>query len=254
MDKNMKILLSLCRFYLRTLTTTMKKVKIFRIILIPGMILVNAVTVNAQAEKKPKLSTGADLVSSYVWRGTRYGTGPAVQPSIEVSSGFFSAGAWGSFDFGGYQESDLWFSLSLPGGLSAGMTDYYYPGLDYFDYSGNTGSHAFEVNLGFSRWGLDLNAGYVINRAGNAGSAGNDKYFEAKYSFSNFFLLAGAGDGWHTTDSETGQNRFRFCNIGIGVLKEIKVTDSFGIPVSGQLVFNPDRKTMFIVAGLSLHN
>jgi hypothetical protein len=224
------------------------------IILLSSIAIVFLTTgvIYSQDEKPSPFSAGADIYSSYVWRGTKYGSGPSVQPSVKFSSKYFSAGAWGSFDFNGYQEADLWFSFTLPAGISLGMTDYYYPDLDYTDISDTTGSHGYEVNLGFSKWGLSLSGNYMLNKAGGAGTKGGDLYFEAKYSFKALYLFAGAGNGWHTTDNADGSDRFRFCNIGAGVTKEIKVTDNFSIPVNGQVIFNPDRKKMYIMAGFSL--
>ncbi len=132
------------------------------------------------------------------------------------------------------------------------MTDYYYPAYDYFDYTATSGSHAYEINLGFSEWGMTLSGNYILNEAGNAGSKGGDKYFEVKYSFKALYLLTGAGDGWHSISTETGKDRFAICNLGLGVSRETKVSDKFRIPVNGQLIFNPDTKKMFIVAGFTL--
>jgi hypothetical protein len=206
----------------------------------------------SQDEKISKFTTGADFYSSYIWRGTKYGSGPSIQPMLKFSAGPFTAGVWGSFDFNGYQEADLYISFSLPAGFSLGMTDYYYPDYDYFDYSDTTGSHAFEINFGFSKGGLSLSGNYIINKAGNAGTMGGDKYFEAKYSFKSLFLLIGAGDGWHSTNKDNGSDRFVLCNLGLGVTREIKITEKFSIPVNGQLIFNPDRHKMYIIAGFTL--
>ena len=72
-------------------------------------------------------------------------------------------------------------------------------------------------------------------------------YFQVGYAFKTFNISVGAGDGWHTSDTE-----FNVCHIGIGTSKEIKITDTFSIPVSGQVIVNPDKKQMYIVAGFSL--
>ena len=40
---------------------------------------------------------GADLVSSYVWRGTQFGSGAHIQPYVSLSTGDLELGAWGSF-------------------------------------------------------------------------------------------------------------------------------------------------------------
>jgi hypothetical protein len=214
--------------------------------------LIISTTIFSQEEKSSPFTASADIFSSYVWRGTRYGRGPAIQPKLELNAGPFTAGAWGSFDFSGYEETDLYISFSLPAGFSLGMTDYYYPELDYFDYSDSTGSHAFEINLGFKKGGLALSANYILNEAGNAGSKGGDKYFEVKYSFDSFNLFVGAGDGWHTSDSFDGKDRFTICNIGLGASRSIKITDNFSIPVTGQLIFNPDLGRIHIVVGFTL--
>jgi hypothetical protein len=214
-----------------------------------GMLVCNSLF--SQEEKSSPFNAAADIYSSYVWRGTKYGKGPAIQPKLEFMAGPFTAGAWGSFDFSDYQETDLYISFSLPAGFFLGMTDYYYPYLDYFDYSDTTGSHAFEINLGFIVGGLSLSANYILNEAGGAGSEGGDKYFEARYSFDYFDIFVGAGDGWHTLNSTDGTDRFVVCNIGLGTTQQIKITDSFSVPVTGQLVFNPDIKRMYLVAGFT---
>jgi hypothetical protein len=205
-----------------------------------------------EEEKNSRISTGADFYSSYIWRGTNYGTGPAIHPVIKFVSGPFTAGCWGAFDFNGFQETDLYLSFSLPAGISLGITDYYYPSQDYFDYSDTSGSHAFEVNLGFSKGNFSLSANYILNEAGGAGSKGGDKYFEAKYSFKSFNMFIGAGDGWHSTNTSDGRDKFTICNIGLGTTRTIRITDSFSIPVTGQIVFNPDLERMYIVVGFTL--
>ncbi len=200
----------------------------------------------AQEESLSPWSAGADLFSSFIWRGSRQGSGPHIQPAMEFAKGSFSAGAWGSFDLHGYEEVDIWFAFDLPGGFSAGMQDYYLPGLRYFDCSTADGSHAFEVNLDWESESVSLSANYIINEAGGIGSYGSDLYFEAGYSFDFVSLFLGAGNGWHT-----GSGQFRVCNIGLEVTKEIEVTDRFAIPVTGQLILNPDREQMFLVVGFS---
>ncbi|MBW6501019.1 MAG: hypothetical protein K0B05_06445 [Bacteroidales bacterium] len=205
----------------------------------------------AQEEPENKFNTGVDFYSNYIWRGSVFGTGPAIQPSLEFVSGNFAMGVWGSFDAHGYQEADLYLNYNLFPGLVIGFTDYYYPALRYFDYSSISGSHAFEASLRFERSGFSLQANYIINQAGGAGSLGGDKYFEAGYDFGSFNIFAGAGDGWHTYDPETGTGRFNVCNVGIGTTRTIKVTDSFKIPLTGQIVINPDQEKLIIVAGFS---
>jgi len=210
------------------------------------------IPVYSQEEPVSKLSLGADIYSNYIFRGTKYGTGPAIQPAIKYTGSLLNVGAWGSVDFSGYQEVDLYFFISLPAGISLGMTDYYYPELEYFDYSATSGSHAFEINLGFSKGKLNLTGNYIVNQARGAGSLGGDKYLQAGYSFKYFNLFVGAGDGWHTYDPDTSEDKFAVCNLGLGTTKTINITNSFSIPVIGQLIFNPDKEQLFIVVGFTL--
>jgi hypothetical protein len=208
---------------------------------------------SGQAEERgSSWTTGADFYSSFIWRGTRQGSGPAVQPVLEFNAGLFTAGAWGSFDFRDYQEVDLYLSFAFSEGLSFGIQDYYTPDLSYFDYSRSSGSHAFELNLNYSGEHVSLEADYVINEAGGVGSLGGDLYFEARVSFDYFSVFMGAGNGWHTYDSDTDKASFNVCNIGIETSKTVEITDRFSIPVIGQLIFNPDKEQMFIVVGFTL--
>jgi len=196
--------------------------------------------------KAQEWSTGVDLYSSYVWRGTNF-SGPSLQPYVDFTAGGFSIGAWGSQGYDGFQEMDLYLSYGFDFGLSLGLTDYYYPGTEYFDFSTESGAHAFEINAGFEAGALSLSANYILNEAGGAASAGGDMYFEAGVSAGSVDLFVGAGDGWHTPDGEFG-----VCNVGIGTSKEVTMTDSFSLPVSGSVILNPTTEQFFIVVGISL--
>lgn len=227
------------------------KKKLF-VSLISAGIITLFIPVYSQSDTGSKLIAGADFYSSYIWRGTKYGNGPVVQPSVRYSGEKFTAGAWGSFDFSGFQEADLFLSFSVTPWLSFGLTDYYYSNLPYNDFTEESGSHAYEINAGFSKWNISLSANYILNKADGIGSNGGDKYFEAGYAINSFKVFIGAGDGWHTAESGTVEDRFAVCNIGIGINRNIRITETFSIPVTGQVIFNPDRNQMFLVAGFSI--
>jgi hypothetical protein len=197
-----------------------------------------------EEEKKSPFSLGADFYSNYVWRGSLFGTGPAFQPSVKFNTGGLTVGVWGSFDAAGYAEADPYISYAFKG-FSIGLTDYYYPRLGGSFASDST--NAVEFNAGYTIGGLSLSANYVFNKASIPASAGKDKYFQAVYAFKNVNFTVGAGDGWYTSDG-----KFAVCNIGIGTGKVIKITDSFSIPVTGQVIFNPEKNKMFMVVGFSL--
>lgn len=200
----------------------------------------------AQEQQESDFTVNADVYSSFIWRGSKLGTGPAFQPSVKFSGGGLTVGVWGSFDANGYSEADPYISYSFPFGLSLGLTDYYLPGLSFFETSKETGSHAFELNAGFTKGRITLGANYIFNEAGGIASAGGDKYFQIGYSFSNVSLIAGAGDGWYTSDGE-----FDLCNISIGASKILQITEKFALPLSGQVILNPEKQMFYVVAGFS---
>lgn len=209
------------------------------------LLAICTLNVKSQEAKSSSFSVGADIYSNYIWRGTKFGTGPAFQPTVKFNTGGLTLGVWGSFDAAGYTETDPYISYAFSNGLSIGMTDYYYPSLGG-SFTADS-SNAYEMNVGFTKGGLSLSANYILNKASLPASAGKDKYFQAGYAFTNFNVFVGGGDGWHTTDG-----KFNLCNVGIGTGKVIKLSDSFSIPVTGQVIFNPDRNQLFLVVGFTL--
>ncbi len=201
-------------------------------------------TTGVQAQS---VEASADIVSSYVWRGTKF-AGASIQPGVTYSNGGFAAGAWGSAGFDGtFLEADLFANYTFDFGLMLGITDYYFPGTDYFDVSKATGAHGFELNLGYSIKDFSLSANYMLNEAGGALTAGGDMYFELGYAFKSFSVFAGAGSGWHTPDA-----KFGVVNVGISSSKEVKITEDFSLPVSASMILNPTTQQFYVVAAISL--
>ena len=223
------------------------------------MTLLISISLYAQEEeKKSPFSLGTDVVSSYVWRGTKVGTGPNLQPWMKFVKGGFTLGAWGStsfHDFGDVAEVDLYASYAFKFGLSAGLTDYYYQGSPALRYGSDSASHAIEINLGYTIKSFSVAANYVVNDASKGSPAnkpgGGDMYFEANYAFKNFGVYMGAGNGWHADDNDDGEDVFGLCNIGMKASKAIKITDEFSIALNGALSVNPNREQLNFVVGIS---
>ncbi len=193
--------------------------------------------------KAQEVSTGLDIYSSYVWRGTKFGSGPALQPFVEFRAGGFALGAWGSYNASTDEaaEADIYasygFDLGESGSLSFTVTDYYFPGSEWM----NGDSHYIEpmVNLGIGA--VSLTGAYMMN-----GGFG-DIYLEAAVTAGPVDITLGGGDGAYTMDGE-----FSICNIGLSTSKEIKITDSFSLPISGAAILNPSSEQFHIVVGISL--
>jgi uncharacterized protein (TIGR02001 family) len=210
----------------------MKKMKVFAVAMVALMA--------ASSAKAQEFKASADVVSSYVWRGT-FQSGVAVQPTFDFTTGGFSIGAWGSTalsELSGslMQEADLYAKYTFGFGLSAGLTDYYYSGNPYFAGA----SHVLEANLGYSLGNLSLSGNYLLN-------ANNDLYFEAGYAFDKVSVFVGAGNEVYSTDG-----KFALLNIGASTTKEIKITDTFSIPLKASVILNPKSEQFFFVAGITL--
>ena len=52
-----------------------------------NLLLVSLIFCFTPAQEVKSQDFGADVVSSYVWRGTQFGTGPHVQPWMELGAG-----------------------------------------------------------------------------------------------------------------------------------------------------------------------
>lgn len=210
------------------------------VLIAASLLLLVAITPKVKAQE---WSTGLDIYSSYVWRGTKFGTGPAFQPSLEFSAGGFAIGAWGSYSAGDVEspEADLYasygFDLGESSSLTFTLTDYYFPGTSWMEGT----SHYIEplVNLGLGAF--SLTGAYMMN------DGAGDIYLEAAVAAGPVNLTLGGGDGAYTVDGD-----FNICNIGISTSKEIKITDSFSLPVSGAAILNPSSEQFHIVVGISL--
>lgn len=217
----------------------------------------------AQEEKQFEIAPSADLVSSYVWRGV-YQTGASVQPSINLSYAGFSLTAWGSTDFSSLSDPDKGkeFDLTIGygiGGFSIGVTDYWWAGEGhrYGDYSN---SHFFEGTAGYN-FGESFPLGITWSTmfAGGDKKADGDRrfstYAEATYDFSVLGVDVTPSIGvspWTGMYHREGKDGFALCTIALRASKEIKITDSFSLPVFAQAIVAPNQDNVFLVFGLSI--
>ena len=111
---------------------------------------------------------GADVASSYVWRGTQFGNGPHVQPWMSLGYGNLELGAWGSVPLtagDGGTELDLYVSYDL-GPLALTVTNYTFPNTSpaskgaYVDGEGLFEGDYLEVSGSGSVGPIDLTVGY----------------------------------------------------------------------------------------------
>jgi len=230
----------------------MKKILLFALGLVAGA------TAHAQVET----TIAADVVSQYIWRGQNLGN-VSLQPTLGIEYKGLSLSAWGSVgltDSDDTKEFDLTLACTA-GGFNIGITDYWFnAGLDpdarYFMYDAHSTNHVFEGNIGYDFGIASLQ--WHTNFAGNDGVNKDGKRAYSSYVEANVpFKLAEVD--WNASVGAVpfatdfyGTTGFAVTNLALKATKDIKVTDSFSIPVFGQIVANPCSQKAYFVFGFTV--
>ena len=188
---------------------------------------------------------GADLVSSYVWRGTQFGSGAHIQPYMDLGSGNLTGGVWGSFPTsakGGGNELDLWVSYDF-GPLALTVTNYTFPGEGgvYADSEGLFNGDYTELAASTSIMGVDLSAGYFTEVEA--------LYVELGFSTGAVDIAFGYGDD--QADGFYAGGGSGLVNMSFSGSKDIQISDNYALPVFGSFIINPEAETAFLVFGIS---
>ena len=220
--------------------------------------LVIVLTTSAIKAQEVEFSLGTDIVSSYVWRGA-YQTSAAVQPAMGISVSGFSLSAWGSIPvIGEAKEVDFTASYEI-GGLSLAITDYWWAGegaYKYFMYESKRTEHVFEATLGYT---LPIEK-FPLSISWNTMFAGGDYLADGDRAYSSYAEVSlpfkiktvdlGLTMGVNPWESNYAED-FSVLHIGLKAAKELKITDSFSLPVSGEVIVNPRYEDIFFVFGVS---
>lgn len=205
---------------------------------------------------------GADVVSSYIWRGQELG-GFSVQPSVTFTwtKPAISFGVWASAELfeksnaANMTEFDLSLSWNPIESLTIGLTDYYLSGNSYFSgWTWNAAAtHNLEAQLAYDFGPVAL--------SWNTCLTGPDHHFdgELKRNYSTYvelsapYEVAGVKGSmavgaslWDDGLTAIGNDKFNVCNISLSAEKEI-----FHLPMMGQIVFNPQTDNAYFVVGLT---
>ncbi len=188
---------------------------------------------------------GADVVSSYVWRGTQFGSGAHIQPYMDLGSGNLTGGVWGSFPTsakGGGNELDLWVSYDF-GPLALTVTNYTFPGEGgvYADGEGLFNGDYTELAASTSIMGVDLSAGYFTEVEA--------LYVELGFSTGAVDIAFGYGDD--QADGFYAGGGSGLVNMSFSGSKDIQISDNYALPVFGSFIINPEAETAFLVFGIS---
>ena len=217
----------------------------------------------AMAQDKVEADLGADVVSQYYWRGQDLGN-VSLQPTLGLSYKGLSLTAWGSVGLSKWDDTKE-FDLTLAyqtGGFHIGVTDYWFDNTEdkdhrYFYYNAHETSHVFEGNVGYDFGILSLD--WYTNFAGadglnKSGKRAYSSYFEANVPFK----LAGLdwngsiGAVPYATDFYADVNGFAVTHVAVKATKDLKITDSFSVPVFAQVAANPATQKAYFVVGFTL--
>lgn len=223
-----------------------------------SIVMIMAVVSPLRAEIET--TVGADLVSEYVWRGAKLGDA-AIQPSLGVSMAGVDLSLWGSVGVANFldtKELDITLSYSIAG-ATVGVTDYWFSTGDepygrYFKYGKGATNHVFEAFAGYDLGFASIS--WYTNFAGNDYKANGDAAFSSYCEISAPFSLGGAD--WTATlgmvpfeSGLYGTDGFAVTNVSLSAAKSIDITESFSLPVSAGVTFNPCAEMAYLVFGIS---
>lgn len=232
----------------------MKKILVF------GLMLLGATAIKAQ---EIETTVSADIVNQYIWRGQELGN-TGFQPTLGIEWKGLSLTAWGNVGLtepADTKEFDLTLGYTI-GGFNVGICDYWFsagqdPRGRYFKYDAHGTNHIFEANIGYDFGFASLQ--WFTNFAGNDGFNKNGKRAYSSYAevavpfkLATVDWTATAGAVPYATDFY-GTTGFAVTNLTLRADKEIKITDSFSIPVFGQVTANPCTQKAYLVFGFTLH-
>ena len=215
---------------------------------------------SALAQDKVETTIGADIVSMYYWRGQDLGA-ISLQPTLGIGYKGFSLTAWGNVGISqpdDTKEFDLTAAYET-GAFHIGITDYWFnsPNKRYFVYDSHKTSHIFEANIGYDFGPVALN--WYTNFAGNDGTNKDNKRAYSSYVEATAPFKLGGCD-WeaaigavpYATTSYSDANGFAVTNVSLKATKELKVSDTFSVPVFAQVAANPSTEKAYLVVGFTL--
>jgi len=219
------------------------------------IVILAAGTTKAQ---KAEFTIGADIVSSYVWRGA-YQTSAAVQPAMGLNVSGFSLSAWGSIPvLGEAKEVDFTAAYEIAG-FSVAVTNYWWSGegaYKYFMYKDKKTEHLFEGTIDYT---LPIET-FPLSISWNTMFAGADyladgnraysTYISASYPFRIRDIDLGFSVGLNPWESSYAED-FSVIHVGLKAAKELKITDSYSLPIFGEIITNPRSEDIFLVFGVS---
>lgn len=198
--------------------------------------------------------------SRHVWRGTKMGTSPAIEPSVTFSKSHFSFNVWASVTTNNsYSEVDLIPSWQF-GELTCSVLDYYNPVPDeknqYLNFKGDRNRHSLEItldNYAGEKNRLKWLIGTFIagDKNEETGNPFYSTYLELKYPFTFLEIDAEPFVGATPFNGFYAGN-FAVINSGLALSKEFKLSSSLSVPILLTYTCNPYENNQFVTLGTGL--
>ena len=223
------------------------------------------------AQDKLTVSSKADFVTNYVWRGSDQNSGFSVQPALSFAYRGFVLSANGSQSLtntdDGAQEFDINLGYSVKG-FSLTVSDYWWNGMaaPYGHYSDG---HHFEATLGYNfkeslnipltlSWSTWFAGGddYKIAEDGSTDRA-YSTYIYAAYDIALPARITLTPSIGFTPWESVYYKKAAVTDISLKASKVIQITDRFSVPMFVQVISAPHDTAKgvdktYLVAGMSV--
>lgn len=231
----------------------MKKI----VLLAMGMVM----SMTTLAQDNIETTISADFVNEYIWRGLKLGD-ISVQPKLGVGYKGLSLTAWGNYGLSNVDDSkefDLTLDYTIKG-FSIGITDYWFskgqdPDSRYFKYDAHGTNHVFEAYAGYDFSFASVK--WFTNFAGNDYNMNGKRDYSCYAEVNVPFRLAavdwtGSAGVVPFKSRMYRTNGFAVTYLSLRANKEIRITDTFTVPIFGQVAADPCTQNAYLVVGLTL--
>jgi len=232
-----------------------------RKIILLTICLLGSTTALAQEKKKLEVEIAGDFVTNYLWRGLELAA-TSVQPSLWLSYRGLEIELWASHELEGkekYSEVDLTVAYKTGGfmffirDIFGGKKDYMKD--CYFNYDKNT-YHTFEGAIGYDfgpvrvLWNTTFAGSDGVN---NSGHRAYSSYVEAEAPFrlAGIDFMGTVGVVPYATTLLRAKG-FAVTNLQLKAQKDLKITDSFSLPVFFITSANPATSNLYVALGFTL--
>lgn len=199
---------------------------------------------------------GTDIMSAYVWRGGLTESGASIAPWMDLTFGNFTLEAWGLASISHVEVKEVdWYLTYEKDAFKATLSDYFWAG-ERADYSEVKQDHHFELGVAYT-FGEKAPVTVEWNTM-IAGGEADELDDEDKRMFSSYANVSCNIDvkgvtltpaigitPWKSMYSD----QFDVLDVTLKAAKEIKLSESFSLPISTQFVWSPAYdKAYFTVA------